>query len=148
MTAMSILAMGMVICLFGGYVDPPKEHRIGTAARTICQMFIHKPEVNEKKNIIMNPKGRAIAALDFSRWWVSFADACSANRSPDGIVFQPNVERDLSYACWLYRIKKNTLSQARSAAADLRYESGARIAQRFASFAESHRRVRQIQNSL
>ena len=34
MTAMSILAMVMIIYLFGGYVDPPKEHRIGTATRT------------------------------------------------------------------------------------------------------------------
>ena len=33
MTAMSILAMAMVICLFGGYVDPPNEHPISTAAR-------------------------------------------------------------------------------------------------------------------
>ena len=26
MTAMSILAMAMVICLFGGYVESPNEH--------------------------------------------------------------------------------------------------------------------------
>jgi hypothetical protein len=35
MTGMSILAMAMVICLFGGYVDPPEEPRISTATRTI-----------------------------------------------------------------------------------------------------------------
>ena len=33
MTAMSILAMAMVICLFGGYVDSPNEHRLSRAAR-------------------------------------------------------------------------------------------------------------------
>ena len=33
MIAMSILAMAMVICLFGGYVDSPDEHPISTAAR-------------------------------------------------------------------------------------------------------------------
>ena len=35
MALMSILAMGMVICLFGGYVDSSKEPRISAATRTI-----------------------------------------------------------------------------------------------------------------
>jgi hypothetical protein len=42
MTAMSILAMAMVICLFGGYVDSPNEQRISTTVRTIYQTFIPK----------------------------------------------------------------------------------------------------------
>ena len=41
----------------------------------------------------------------------------------------------LVYACWLYRAKKDTLSQAASAASNLRYELAARIARRFANFA-------------
>lgn len=41
----------------------------------------------------------------------------------------------LSYACWLYRAKKDSLSQAASAALNLRYELAARIARRFANFA-------------
>ena len=41
----------------------------------------------------------------------------------------------LSYACWLYRAKKDSLSQAASAASELRYELAARIARRFANFA-------------
>jgi hypothetical protein len=38
MIAMSILAMAMVICLFGGYVETPNEH----------QELIHK-QVGERK---------------------------------------------------------------------------------------------------
>ena len=38
MIAMSILAMAMIICLFGGYVEMPNEH----------QELIHKP-VGERK---------------------------------------------------------------------------------------------------
>ena len=41
----------------------------------------------------------------------------------------------LSYAAWLYRPKKDSLSQAASAASNLRYELAARIARRFANFA-------------
>ena len=41
----------------------------------------------------------------------------------------------LSYACWLYRAKKDSLSQAASAASNLRYEPAARIARRFANLA-------------
>ena len=50
MTAMSILAMAMVICLFGGYVDVPNEQRISTAVRTICHTFIHKAEVTKRRS--------------------------------------------------------------------------------------------------
>ena len=49
MTAMSILAMAMVICLFGGYVDSPNEERISTAARTIYQTFNHKVEATKRR---------------------------------------------------------------------------------------------------
>jgi predicted HTH domain antitoxin len=41
----------------------------------------------------------------------------------------------LSYACWLYQAKKDSLSQAASAASELRYELAARIARTFANFA-------------
>ena len=41
----------------------------------------------------------------------------------------------LSYACWLYQAKKDSLSQAASAASNLRYELVERIARRFANFA-------------
>jgi hypothetical protein len=41
----------------------------------------------------------------------------------------------LSYVCWLYRTKKDSLLQAASAASNLRYELAARIARRFANFA-------------
>jgi hypothetical protein len=49
MTAISILAMAMVICLFGGYVDSPNGERISTAVRTICQTFNHKAEVTKRR---------------------------------------------------------------------------------------------------
>jgi hypothetical protein len=51
MITISILAMAMVICLFGGYVDSPDEHRISTAAWTICQKFIHKAEVTKRRSL-------------------------------------------------------------------------------------------------
>jgi hypothetical protein len=41
----------------------------------------------------------------------------------------------LGYACRLYQAKKDSLSQAASAALNLRYELEARIARRFANFA-------------
>ena len=41
----------------------------------------------------------------------------------------------LGYACRLYRAKKDSLSQAASAASNLRYELAARIARTFANFA-------------
>ena len=54
MTAMSILAMAMVICLFGGYVDSPNEQRItrqcGPSARRSIQS-----RSDEKETMIMNP---------------------------------------------------------------------------------------------
>jgi hypothetical protein len=50
MMAMSILAMAMVIFLFGGYVDSGNEQRINTAIRTICQTFNHKAEVTKKRS--------------------------------------------------------------------------------------------------
>jgi hypothetical protein len=50
MIAMSILAAAMVIYLFGGYVDPPNEHRISTAVRAIYEMFIHKAEVTKGRS--------------------------------------------------------------------------------------------------
>jgi hypothetical protein len=50
MIAMSILAMAMVVCLFGGYVDSGNEQRINTAIRTICETFNHKAEVTKKRS--------------------------------------------------------------------------------------------------
>jgi hypothetical protein len=50
MTAMSILAMAMVIYLFGGYADSPNEEWISTAVRTICQNFNHKAEVIKRRS--------------------------------------------------------------------------------------------------
>jgi hypothetical protein len=43
-------------------------------------------------------------------------------------------ETSLGYACWLYRAKKDSLSQAARAASNLRCEPAARIARRFANF--------------
>ena len=48
MIAISMLAMAMVICLFGGYVEAPNEHRLATAAKIICQKLIRK-QVGERK---------------------------------------------------------------------------------------------------
>ena len=73
MIAMSILAMAMVICLFGGYVDSPDEHPISTAVRTICQTFNHKAEVTKKETMIMNPKRNSIAAWSFSTSFASIS---------------------------------------------------------------------------
>ena len=50
MTTISILAMTMVICLFGGFVDSPNEGRVSAAVRTICQTFIHKTEVTKRRS--------------------------------------------------------------------------------------------------
>ena len=50
MTAMSILAMAMVVYLFSGYADSPSERRISTAVRTTCQTFIHKVEVTKRRS--------------------------------------------------------------------------------------------------
>ena len=69
MTAMSILAMAMVICLFGGYVDSPNEQRISTAVRTICQTLHSQSRSDEKEIMIMNPQRNSIAAWGFSTWF-------------------------------------------------------------------------------
>jgi|GEM_PF-6970223 len=50
MSAMSILAIAMVICLFGGYVDSPNEQRISTVVRTICQTFTHKADGSKRRS--------------------------------------------------------------------------------------------------
>ena len=69
MSAMSILAMAMVICLFGGYVDSPDEQRISYSGAN------HPPNVypprgsNEKEIMTMNPRRNAIAAWGFSTWF-------------------------------------------------------------------------------
>jgi hypothetical protein len=51
------------------------------------------------------------------------------------IVAQRNVGPWLGYACRLYRAKKDSLSQAASAASNLRYELAARIARTLANLA-------------
>ena len=72
MTAISILAMAMVIYLFGGYVDSPSEPRISTGAD-------HPPDVHsqsrsdEKEIMIMNPQRNSIAAWGFSTWFAVFS---------------------------------------------------------------------------
>ena len=67
MTAIVILAMAMVICLFGGYVDSPDEQRISTAARTILPN-VYPPSGSSEKEI-MNPRRNAIVAWGFSTWF-------------------------------------------------------------------------------
>ena len=47
MIAMSILAMAMVICLFGGYVDSPNEHAAQQGGATICQNIRSQNRSNE-----------------------------------------------------------------------------------------------------
>jgi hypothetical protein len=47
MIAMSILAMAMVICLFGGYVDSPNEHAAQQGGATICQNIGSQNRSNE-----------------------------------------------------------------------------------------------------
>ena len=69
MTAMSILAMAMVICLFGGYVDSPNEQRIRTAARTILPNVYPPSGSSEKEIMTMNPRRNAIVAWGFSTWF-------------------------------------------------------------------------------
>jgi hypothetical protein len=69
MTAMSILAMAMVMCLFGGYVDSPNERRISTAVRTILPDVHSQSRSGEKEIMIMNPKRNSIAAWRFSTWF-------------------------------------------------------------------------------
>jgi hypothetical protein len=67
MSAMSILAMAMVICLFGGYIDFPDESRIPPrGGPPLTPSF--PSQKGRKEN--MNPQPGAIAAWDFSRWFV------------------------------------------------------------------------------
>jgi hypothetical protein len=47
MTAISILAMAMVICLFGGYVDSPDEHAGQQGGATICRNIGSQNRSNE-----------------------------------------------------------------------------------------------------
>lgn len=49
MSAMSLLAMAMVIYLFGGYVDLPNEQRISAALRTLCATFGRMSEVPKRR---------------------------------------------------------------------------------------------------
>lgn len=58
MTAISILAMAMVIYLFGGYLDSPDE---------IKPSFTQQE--SQKEKMIMDPVHGGIAAWDFSRWF-------------------------------------------------------------------------------
>ena len=68
MTAMSILAMAMVIYLFGGCVDSPNEERISTGADHLAD--VHSQSRGDKKEImIMNPQRNSIAAWGFSTWF-------------------------------------------------------------------------------
>jgi hypothetical protein len=69
MSAMSILAMAMVIYLFGGYVDSPNEHRISPGSAYYLPNLHSQSRSREKENMIMNPEPGAIAAWDFSRWF-------------------------------------------------------------------------------
>ncbi len=47
MIAMSILAMAMLICLFGGYVDSPNEHSAQQGGATICRNIRSQNRSNE-----------------------------------------------------------------------------------------------------
>jgi hypothetical protein len=68
MTAMSILAMAMVIYLFGGYVDLPNEERISTGAALLPDVH-SQSRSDEKEMMTMNPRRNAIVAWGFSTWF-------------------------------------------------------------------------------
>ena len=68
MTAISILAMAMVICLFGGYVDSPNERRISTGVDHLPDIH-SQSRSDEKETMIMNPQRNSIAAWSFSTWF-------------------------------------------------------------------------------
>ena len=68
MTAMSILAMAMVICLFGGYVDSPNERRISTGPDHLPDLQ-SQSRSDEKEMMIMNRQRNSIAAWGFSTWF-------------------------------------------------------------------------------
>ena len=69
MTAMSILAMAMVIYLFGGYVDSPNEERISIAPPDHLPDLQSQSRSDEKEIMIMNPQRNSIAAWGFSTWF-------------------------------------------------------------------------------
>ena len=68
MTAMSILAMAMVICLFGGYVDSPNQRGISTGVDDLPDLQSQSSS-DEKESMIMNPQRNSIAAWGFSTWF-------------------------------------------------------------------------------
>ena len=69
MTTISILAMAMVIYLFGGYVDSTNEQHISTASPDHRTGVHSQTRSNDKEIMIMNPKHNSIAALGFSTWF-------------------------------------------------------------------------------
>ena len=69
MTAMSILAMAIIIYLFGGYVDSPNEERITIAPPDHLPDLQSQSRSNEKEIMIMNPQRNSIAAWRFSTWF-------------------------------------------------------------------------------
>jgi hypothetical protein len=68
MTAMSILAMAMVICLFGGYVDSPNQRGISTGVDDLPDLQSQSSS-DEKESMIMNRQRNSIAAWSFSTWF-------------------------------------------------------------------------------
>ena len=68
MTAMSILAMAMVIYLFGGYVDSPNQRGISTGVDDLPDLQSQSSS-DEKESMIMNPQRNSIAAWSFSTWF-------------------------------------------------------------------------------
>ena len=68
MIAMSMLAMAMVICLFGGYVEAPNEHRHATATKIICQKADSQTS-RRNEMMAMNTNSGPIARWDFSLWF-------------------------------------------------------------------------------
>jgi hypothetical protein len=69
MTAMSILAMAIVIYLFGGYVDSPNEQQISSSSTDHLPDLQSQIKSDEKETMIMNPKRNSIAAWSFSTWF-------------------------------------------------------------------------------
>jgi len=66
MTAISILAMAMVIFLFGGYVDSPKRRTDQHSSADHLPDLQSQSRSDEKETMIMNPKRNSIAAWSFS----------------------------------------------------------------------------------
>ena len=69
MTAISILAMAMVICLFGGYVDSPNERTDQHSSADHLPDVQSQSRSDEKEIMIMNPQRNSIAAWSFSTWF-------------------------------------------------------------------------------